>query len=229
MEQRLQKIMSAAGIASRRKSEELIQEGRVQVNRKVAVIGQKADVEKDEITVDGNKIAVEGKRRYLMLYKPRGYVTTTEDKFAKKMVVDLVKVPEKVYPVGRLDKDAEGLLLLTNDGEFANKIMHPSNEVDKTYVAKLKSPLTEEQQSKIMNGISVEGRKVSAAIRNVKGNMAEITLHEGRHKIVKRVFKEAGNYVDELTRIKVGNIEMGGLKRGEWRDLSLEEVKSVSK
>ncbi len=228
MLQRIQKILSAAGIASRRKSEELILQGRVSVNGKVAAIGQKADDERDVITVDNARIGTE-RKKYILLYKPSGYVTTTADKFAKRKVTDLVHVPEKVYPVGRLDADAEGLLVLTNDGEFANRIMHPRFEVEKTYLVKLRQKLHPEDVEQIRRGVFVEGRRVAARIKLLQKDIAEVTVHEGRHKVVKRLFKAAGNYVLRITRTKIGSIGIGKLKPGQWRELGREEVIALSK
>lgn len=226
MLERIQKILSAAGIASRRKSEELILQGRVRVNGAVAALGQKADELKDNIVVDGYPIGAE-RRRYILLYKPAGYVTTTEDKFAKKKVTDLVDVPEKVYPVGRLDVDAEGLLLLTNDGGFANRLMHPRFEVEKAYVVKLRDKLRQEDVEKIQRGVYIDGRRVSARVKLLQKNIAELTIHEGRHKIVKRLFGSLGNYVIRITRTRIGGLGIGRLKPGMWRELSAEEVKML--
>lgn len=223
MLERLQKTLSAAGIASRRKSEQLIIDGRVTVNGKVAILGQKADIGKDIIALDGKKLEPE-RKRYILLYKLPDYVTTTADAYAEKKVTDLVNVPEKIYPVGRLDRDAEGLLILTNDGEFANKIMHPRYEVTKTYVCKLKEKLRPEDVDAIRKGVYVEGRRVSARIKMLQKDFAEVTIHEGRHKIVKRLFKAVGNYVIRITRSRIGTIGLGGLKPGKWRDLSKEEI-----
>ena len=226
--QRLQKILSSAGVASRRNAEELILQGRVMVNGKIGVIGQKADAEKDIITVDGKKVAAE-RKRYILLYKPKGYVTTTADKFAKLKVTDLVNVPERVYPVGRLDADAEGALVMTNDGEFANRVMHPSFEVDKTYVVKLRQKLHPEDVEQIRRGVFVEGRRVAARIKLLHKDVAEVVVHEGRHKVVKRLFKAVGNYVLRITRTRIGSIGIGKLKPGMWRELSSEEVAALSK
>ncbi len=224
MLQRIQKILSAAGVASRRKSEELILQGRISVNGRIAAIGQQADAEKDEIAVDGRKIWAE-KKRYLLLYKPKGYVTTTADKFAARKVTDLVNVPEKVYPVGRLDVDAEGLLIMTNDGEFANRLMHPRYEVEKTYLVKLRQKLRGEDVEQVRRGIFVDGRRVAARIKLIQKDIAEVTVHEGRHKIVKRLFKAVGNYVLRITRTKIGGVGIGKLKPGMWRELTKEEVR----
>ena len=228
MLQRLQKILSAAGIASRRKSEELILQSRVKVNGSIARLGQKADDEKDAITVDGIKIRFP-KKRYVLLYKPAGYVTTTDDKFAQRKVTDLVDIPERLYPVGRLDIDAEGLLILTNDGEFANRLMHPRYEVEKTYIVKLKRKLAPQDVERMQRGVFVEGRRVAAKIKMLQKDLAEVVVHEGRHKIVKRLFKALGNYVLRITRTRIGLISIGSLKPGRWRELSSEEISLLQK
>ncbi len=226
MLQRIQKILSAAGVASRRKAEDLILQGRVTVNGTVAVIGQKADDQKDVIAVDRQRLQPQ-RKRYLLLYKPKGYVTTTADKFATQKVTDLISIPERVYPVGRLDADAEGLLVMTNDGEFANRLMHPRFEVEKTYVVKLRQKLRPEDVEQIKRGVFVDGRRVAARIKMLHKDVAEVVVHEGRHKIVKRLFKEVGNYVVRITRTRIGSIGIGILKHGMWRELSREEVKML--
>ena len=223
MLQRIQKTLSAAGVASRRKAEELILQGRIRVNGKVAVIGQKADDQKDVITVDGQRLQPE-RKRYILLYKPKGYVTTTADNFAKQKVTDLISLPERVYPVGRLDADAEGLLIMTNDGEFANRLMHPRYEVEKTYVVRLQQKLRPEDVERIRRGVYVEGRRVVAKIKMLHKDVAEVVVHEGRHKIIKRLFKQLGNYVLRITRTRIGTIGIGKLKPGTWRELSREEI-----
>ncbi len=223
MLQRVQKILSAAGIASRRKAEELILQGRVRVNGRVAIIGQQADTERDHVTVDDKLVSAEMKR-YILLHKPSGYVTTTADKFAKRLVTDLVDVQEKVYPVGRLDIDAEGLLILTNDGEFANRLMHPRYEVEKTYVVRLRNKLGDDAIAEIRKGIYIDNRRVSARIKPLQKNIAEVVVHEGRHKVVKRLFKAVDNYVLRITRTKIGPIGIGKLKPGIWRELTNDEI-----
>jgi len=227
MLQRVQKVLAAAGVASRRKSDDLVLQGRVTINNKLAITGQKADPEKDVIAVDGRVIGFQ-KKRYIMLYKPAGFVTTTEDRYAERMVTDLLPtVQEKVYPVGRLDIDAEGLLILTNDGEFANLIAHPSHEVEKTYVVKVRNKLSPEDIDMLKSGVFVENRRVHAKVRMVQKDVAEITIHEGRHKIVKRMFKAVGNYVLRITRTRVGFLTLGNLKLGKWRELTPDEIRRL--
>jgi pseudouridine synthase len=230
MMQRIQKILSSAGIASRRKSEELVKQGRIKVNNRTVAIGASADPEKDIITVDGKKLQLQ-RKRYIMLYKPRGYVTTVADRFAKKKVTDLVKVKERVYPVGRLDADAEGLLLMTNDGDFANKIMHPRYEIEKAYTARLKNKISSSDIARLNKGVIIEGRVVtaSAKIINDRKNIVAIKIHEGRHKIVKRLFKAIGYYVAELRRVRIGSLTLQGLKPGQWRELSSRELEELNR
>ncbi len=226
MLQRIQKIMASAGIASRRKCEELISAGRVKVNGTTASLGQSADPEKDIIVFDGKRVCFE-KKVYIMLNKPRGYITTTADPFAQKKVTDLVKVKERVFPVGRLDQDAEGLLILTNDGDFANKVMHPRYNVEKVYVVKLEKPLGRADAKMLEDGVMIEGIKTwPAKVKILSPNCmsVEITIHEGRHKIVKRMFKSVGNYVLSLTRTRVGHLNLGDLRPGEYRFLEKKEI-----
>src|SRR5574342_260828 len=159
MQERIQKILAQAGIASRRKCEELIEKGRVSVNGKVAKIGEKADAEKDKISVSGKPIEVQ-KKVYIMLNKPKGYITTVSEKHDMKTVMQLVKVPQRIFPVGRLDRDTEGLLLLTNDGELANKLTHPRYEVEKEYFVVVDKPISERHMEKLQKGVIIDGRRV---------------------------------------------------------------------
>ncbi len=226
MLQRLQKILANAGIASRRKCEELISAGRVRLNGSIATLGQSADLEKDIVEFDGKRISFE-KKVYIMLNKPRGYITTTADPFAQKKVTDLVKVRERVFPVGRLDQDAEGLIILTNDGDFANMVMHPRYNVEKVYVVRLEKPLGMVDKKSIEEGVLIDGIKTWPArvkILSPDRLNVEIAIHEGRHKIVKRMFKSVGNYVLNLKRTRIGNLSLGGLKTGQYRDLEGEEI-----
>ncbi len=226
MQQRIQKIIAAAGIASRRKAEELIAAGRVKVNGRTARIGESADDGTDAITVDNEPLPKQ-KKRYILLYKPYGYTTTTSDPYERKLVTDLVDLPEELFPVGRLDKDTEGLLILTNDGGFANKVMHPRYEVEKTYFVELEDRIGSSELQQLQHGIMIEGRKVTVKVRKLSPDAVEVTLHEGRHKIVKRLFRKLGNYVKGLNRIRIGSVTGRGLKRGKWRELTESEIKSL--
>jgi pseudouridine synthase len=223
MQHRLQKILAQAGIASRRKCEEIIAQGRVKVNGAVAKLGSKADPEKDKITVDGKPVEPE-KKVYIMLNKPKGYVTTVSEQHGMKTVMEIVKTPQKIFPVGRLDKNTEGLLLLTNDGELANKITHPRYQVEKEYYALLDKPLTEEQKQKLRQGIMIEGRKAKPTRFNTAGNEALLRIHEGRKHIVRKMFAETGRHVVKLVRTRVGNLTLGSLYAGKWRQLTPQEL-----
>lgn len=227
--QRVQKILAHAGIASRRKCEELIKEGKVSVNNKLITIGDKADPDKDIIKVNSERIKPE-RKRYIILNKPKGYVTTAYDPRGRKTVIDLVDVKERIFPVGRLDLFSEGLLILTNDGDFANKVMHPRYEKTKTYNAMLDRPLTNDDLIRLNKGIVIEKRKVvpdNLFLNNKDKKNAVISIHEGRHKIVKRLFKELGYYITALKRTRIGSITLKDLASGEWRELEKKEIESI--
>jgi len=227
MLQRVQKIIAAAGIASRRNAEEFIRQGRVTVNGKPVEIGASADPEKDVVTVDGKKIKLET-FVYIVINKPLNVVTTLADELGRKTVRDLVDVPERVFPVGRLDRNATGLVLLTNDGEIANRMMHPRYETAKTYVAELSSPVTPQLLERLRKGVVVEDRKVLVkAPEQVNKNTVKVSIHEGRKHIVKKLFVKLGTHVDALARTALGPLELGDLKPGEWRKLTTDEVSSL--
>lgn len=216
---RLQKVLAQAGVASRRKCEELIKARAVKINGVVATIGQSADPVKDEITVHGRPIAAE-KKVYLVLNKPKGLVTTVSESHGMKTVRSLVQVKERVFPVGRLDKDTTGLLLMTNDGDWTNNITHPSKEVEKEYVAVLDRPFVDEKKVK---HVVLEGRPVECKIK-ANGKTVNISLHEGRKHVVKRLFEVLGYKVAALKRIRIGKLELGALKEGQWRELKPAEI-----
>ena len=176
MQERIQKIIAQAGIASRRNAEQLISQGRVRVNGKVAVLGQKADAEKDRIVVSGRAVVLE-KKVYIMLNKPKWYVTTVSEQHGMRTVMDLVKIPERIFPVGRLDKHTEGLLLLTNDGDFANKLTHPRYEVQKEYFVLLDKPLSEVAMERLEKGVFIDGRKVKLSRLDVVGKEVSLRIH----------------------------------------------------
>lgn len=217
--QRLQKILAEAGVASRRKAEELIQAGHVQVNGKVRqALGTKADPDVDEILVRRKPIRRE-KKIYLMVYKPRGYVSSTVGKEGKS-VLELVQTKERVYPVGRLDKESEGLLILTNDGDYALKAAHPRYEHQKEYVVELDKPFNEEAEARLQKGMSLQGEKLAPMFvsgRKAGGLIIKLVLKEGKKHHIRRVLDELGFVVKRLTRIRIGNITIGRMRPGEWR------------
>ena len=230
---RLQKFLSEAGVASRRKAEEMIRSGMVKVNGSVAQIGDSVDPQKDNVYVSGKKIKKESSLRYILLNKPRGYVTTTDDELGRKCVTELVKgVKERIYPVGRLDRVSEGALILTNDGEFANAMMHPSRHVPKTYRVTVRPDITARQIDELASGIMIEGRMTAPAdvqlLQKEEGRaVVEIVLYEGRNRQIRRMCEALGLEVARLKRTAVGSIKLGMLRPGEWRDLTAQEVESL--
>ena len=232
MEERLQKLLSAAGVASRRKAEELIREGRVRVNGNTAQLGDTADRREDIIEVDGKRLPKLPTRRYLLLYKPRGYVTTLSDEQGRKTVAELVAdCGERVYPVGRLDLGSEGLLLMTNDGELANRMMHPRNEVDKTYIAYV-TGYRDGAEELLRRPIELDGRPIKTPkVRLIsrKGDVAvlEVIIHEGRNRQVRRMCEAADLKVTRLKRVAEGCLRLGDLKPGAWRELTAEETEQL--
>lgn len=229
MEERLQKIISASGMMSRRKAEELISAGKVSVNGKPAQLGDRADPDADTVLVDGKKLPSMGKKVYIMLNKPKGYVTTLSDEKGRKNVTGLIDIPERIYPVGRLDMYSEGLLLLTNDGEFANRLMHPSNEVVKTYRTYVTGEDIGYCAELLRCPMEIDGYEISPAevgIVEYHGSYAvlDISIHEGRNRQVRKMCELAGLKVTKLCRIREGALELGGLKTGEWRYLTENEI-----
>jgi 23S rRNA pseudouridine2605 synthase len=222
MEERVQKILAAAGVASRRKCEELIEQGRVKVNGKRVKLGDKADEELDVITLDG-EILQPQKKVYLAFNKPVGYVTSLKQK-GKKVIMDLVNVEENVFPVGRLDENAEGLLLLTNDGELANRIMHPRYQTYKTYHVVLDKKFRDESK---LNRIILDGKKINIKRYRRLPKGMEIVIHEGKKHIVKRIFAKLGYKVQELKRIQIANIQLGSLSKGKTRPLTKKELREL--
>ncbi|MEW6068237.1 MAG: pseudouridine synthase [Nitrospirota bacterium] len=233
MEKRIQKILSEMGVTSRRKAEELILEGRVTVNGKPATIGMKADPLKNHIKVDGKLLIKPEPKVYLMFNKPRGVVTSLHDPEGRPTVKDFLKgVKYRVFPVGRLDYDSEGLLLLTNDGDFAHAIIHPSKKIPKTYLIKVKGIPEEEEIKKLRMGIKLEDRMTAAAmvklIRKTENNSwLEIIIHEGRKRQVRRMFEKIGHPVLKLKRIKIGSINLGSLETGSYRYITGEEIHKI--
>lgn len=229
MEHRLQKIIANAGVCSRRKAEDLIEQGKVKVNGKVISLGDKADPDKDKITIWGKPL-LQTKKIYLAFNKPPDCLTTLDDPRGRKTIFDYISKKERIIPVGRLDFKTEGLLLLTNDGDFANNVMHPRYEVNKTYVVHLDKPFTREAVEKLKKGIDVEDKRTSPAkvrFANEKKDIIEVTIHEGRNRIVRKMMQELEYKVQRLIRVKIGNVALGTLPKGHTRNLSFQEVKSL--
>lgn len=237
MEERLQKILAAAGIASRREAEKIILANRVKVNGKlVNELGKKFDVSKCRITVDGKPVTAE-KKVYYLFYKPRGVVTTMSDPQNRKTVADyLSSLSVRVFPVGRLDYNTEGLLLMTNDGELAQKLMHPSHEVNKTYLVKVPGIVPQEKFDLLRIGVKLEDGITAPAIVNLRTydheknyTLFDITIHEGKNRQVRRMCDFIGFPVRDLKRIKMGPLNLSGLSKGKFRELSEQELSELKK
>lgn len=228
-EERISKILSAHGVCSRRASEELLRAGRVSVNGVTAALGQKADAARDTICVDGQPLQEKGHPCYLMLHKPRGYVTTASDERGRKTVLDLL--PEngtRVWPVGRLDMDSEGLLLLTNDGDLTNRLLHPSHEVRKTYHVWVEGELSAAVGA-LRAMTNLDGEKICAPevriIKKTEGRgMLSVVIHEGKNRQIRRMCAAVGLRVTRLKRVSEGTIALGALPMGKWRPLTEEEI-----
>jgi 23S rRNA pseudouridine2605 synthase len=233
MEIRLQKYLAEAGVASRRMSEKLISQGRVEVNGiKITEPGTKVTMG-DIVKVDGKEAKPENKKVYILLNKPSGYVTTSKDQFSRKTVLDLIQgVNERIYPVGRLDYDTSGLLLLTNDGELAQKLTHPSHETEKVYQVKIEGFLNDKEIQSFKTGIAIEDYVASPAkIRTIEKlkteSVVEITIHEGKNRQVRKMFEAVGHIVLKLKRVSIGALKLEGLEEGTWRYLTEKEVKAL--
>jgi len=232
---RIQKIIADSGFCSRRKAEELIGAGRVRVNGHPAQIGQQLDPAADVIAIDGERIASGEKKAqvYLMMNKPRGYLTAMSDDRGRRCVSELLpELPVRVYPVGRLDLNSEGLLLFTSDGDFANDMMHPSREVAKTYRVTVRPDVTDEQAAKLAAGVYLDGRRTAPAGVLIKTKepgrvVMEITIHEGRNRQIRRMCESVGLEVARLRRVAVGPLRLGMLRPGEVRELTKEELRAI--
>jgi len=233
MEQRLQKIIAEMGIASRRKAEELILEGLVTVNGKVAEIGMKADPMRDHIKVRGKLLTTPEKKVYYVFNKPRGVMTSMSDPEGRPTVKEFFgRIKQRVFPVGRLDYDSEGLLLLTNDGDFAYAIIHPSRKIPKTYLVKIKGVLEEEDLEKLRKGVKIDGKMTAPAkVKKLKkaeaNSWIEMTIHEGRNRQIRKMVERFGHDVLRLMRIRINGIEMGPLEPGAYRKLTTQEMDSI--
>lgn len=231
---RLQKYIAMCGVASRRKAEELIDEGRVSVNGStVTEQGVKIEIGADKVSVDGKPIKSKNKNYYIMLNKPVGYVSTANDQFDRPTVVDLVKkdlADVRIFPVGRLDYETEGLLLLTNDGDFTYKVTHPKFHMEKTYIATVKGGMTISGMNKLRNGVYIDDNfKTSPAKAEILDaydghTFVKITIHEGKNRQVRKMFEAIGNTVVGLQRISIGTVELGNLPLGRWRHLTSHEI-----
>lgn len=230
---RLQKFIALSGVASRRKAEEMILNGRVKVNGNVIrELGTKVDVNHDVVEVDGKKLTIKNEKIYIMLNKPVGYVTTVKDQFNRPTVISLIEneIKERVYPVGRLDYDTEGLLLLTNDGELTYRITHPKHNINKTYIAVIKGIPSETELNRFRSGLCIEDYTTSpAAIEIIKvlknESVVKITIHEGKNRQIRKMCEAIGHPVKQLKRIAIGNIRLNDLPVGQWRYLTPQEIK----
>lgn len=230
---RLQKFIADAGISSRRKAESMIEAGEVKVNGIKAKIGDSVDPKHDTVTIKGKKIVRETNLRYILLYKPRGFVTTMDDEHGRRCVTELISdIPERVYPVGRLDRNSEGALLMTNDGEFANAMMHPSRHISKTYRVTVRPPITQNMIDTLASGVELDGRLTAPAdvkiiLKEDRRVVLEIVLYEGRNREIRRMCESLGIEVARLKRIAVGSVKLGMLSQGKWRDLTPQELEKL--
>jgi 23S rRNA pseudouridine2605 synthase len=233
MKERLQKLIAAAGLASRREAERWISAGRVTVNGRVATLGEQADPERDRIAVDGRPLRSEQQKITLMLNKPAGYVTTARDPQGRRVIRELVRdIPVRLFAVGRLDINTEGLLLLTNDGELAARLSHPRHQVAKTYLVRIRGRLTDDERARLEQGLELDdGPTAPARVEKVRFSGShtwlEMTITEGRNRQVRRMCEAVGHPVSRLKRIRVGFLDLGELRSGGYRLLSSAEVKRL--
>ena len=236
MEVRLQKYLASAGVASRRKSEELILDGRVSVNGKIVTeLGTKIETNRDKVTVDDELVKTENRKRYILLNKPEGYISASKDQYDNLSVLHLIDgIKERMFTVGRLDKDTTGALLLTNDGDFANKVMHPKYKINKTYIAEVNGKPTPEEMNSFAKGLVIDGQKTAPAkIRIVKEksktSILEIIIHEGKNHQVKNMCEAIGHKVVKLQRYAIGNLTIEHIKEGHYKEYDLKELKKQLK
>lgn len=225
---RLNKYLADCGVGSRRECDKLIADGCVKINGKIASLGANVE-ENDSVSVNGRRVTPKTKNYYIMLHKPKGCVTTVKDDLGRKTVMDFVDIKARLFPVGRLDYDTEGLLILTNDGDVANKLTHPKNNVEKVYVARLSGSLTESERQMLERGVEIDGRKTMPArvkilAKDEHHTRVEVTITEGRNRQVKKMFESVGKEVEFLKRVAEGELRLGGLQRGKYRFLNEREI-----
>ena len=231
---RLQKHLSECGIASRRKAEELIEQGKVKINGHIASLGAKVDPKRDKVTVRGKAVVPVNEKTYIMLNKPRGYITTMRDELGRKNVSELTAdAGARLFPVGRLDRDSEGLLIMTNDGDFANKLTHPSSHVNKTYRVTVRGNAEEEQILQMKEGISLDGKKTLpcdcfVAERKADRTVLIFIIHEGRNRQIRRMCEAVGLEVMRLKRTEIAGVKLGMLPQGKWRPLNEREMRRLT-
>lgn len=227
---RINKFMAECGVASRRACDEMILEGRVKVNgKKIDTPGLEINEFNDAVTLDGRRITLVSKKYYIMLHKPKGYVTTVKDDKGRKTVMELIKIRSRLYPVGRLDYDTEGLLLLTNDGQLSYALTHPSHEVPKTYIAKIKGKISDTEVRQLRKGVEIDGKMTLPAVVKIietddEFSRVEVTIKEGRNHQIKKMFEVVGKEVVFLKRTAIGPLKLGGLGRGEYKNLTSKEI-----
>ena len=237
-EERLQKYIARCGVASRRKAEELILNGDVKVNGLIIKeLGSKINPEKDAVTVYDKKIYEKDEHIYIKLYKPEGYVTTVKDQFNRKTVLDLINIKERIYPIGRLDYNTSGLLLLTDDGDLANRLMHPKYHIYKTYEADIRGSISRDSINKLKSGVIIDGYKTAPAKvkllnqKETRQNISsvQISIYEGKNRQVRKMFEAVGHNVIKLKRISFGEINLVDLKSGQWKYLTDDEIKFLKR
>jgi 23S rRNA pseudouridine2605 synthase len=234
MEERLQKFMARCGVASRRKCEEVISQGRVKVNNDlITELGHKVNPDIDKIYVDNKIISLEEHKIYIALNKPEGIVSTVKDEKGRKTIIDLVKVKERIYPIGRLDYETSGLIILTNDGDIYNKVIHPREAINKVYIAMIEGCPTKEEINKFCKGLDMDGYITAKAefivLKKVGVNSeVEITIHEGKNRQIRRMCDIIGHPVISLKRVSVGNIYLEDLQKGQWRNLTSTEMEYLN-
>jgi len=226
---RLNRFIANCSVCSRRKADELILNDNVKVNGKVVnEFGTQVDETKDKVSVNGKDLILEVKKIYIMLNKPKGYITTSLEQYGRPCILDLIKLETRVFPIGRLDMETEGLILLTNDGEFSNKLMHPSNKIEKVYIAKVSGDITQEKIDKLIVGVVIDDYKTEKSkIERISQDELKITITEGKNRQVRKMCESVDLFVINLKRIKVGRLDLGDLETGKYRFLFEQEINNI--